>query len=77
MFFSSVKEINRFWKKKSRCYWVKECQKINLKFTIEKCGVEKSLSPGEFSGSSNSCRYHWIFKLFVANIRGLKGIMTF
>ena len=26
----------------------------------------KSSYPGQFSGSSNSCRYHWIFKLVVA-----------
>ena len=28
--------------------------------------MRKTLSPGEFLGSSNSHRYHWIFKLLVA-----------
>ena len=47
---------------------------IYLEVTIEKkWGTQnfdflnlRSSSPGQFLGNSNSCRYHWIFKLLVA-----------
>ena len=49
---------------------------IYLKVTIEKkwCTQNfnfkslKSFSPGQFLESSNSCRYHWIFKILVAEV---------
>ena len=66
MFFRSVKGINRLVSK--------GMSNIYLKVTIEKnwCSQNfhfqslKTLSPGQFSGSSNSHRYHWILKLLVA-----------
>ena len=65
MFFSSVKEINRLLKETSRLL-VKGMSNIYLKVTIEKKGCTQNFSslslkcssPGQFLGSSNSCRYH-------------------
>ena len=66
MFFSSIKEVNRLISKRT--------PNIYLKVTTEKKSHTqnfdflslKYLSPGQVLGSSNSCRYHWIFKLLVA-----------
>ena len=66
MLFSSIKEINRLISK--------TMSNIYLKVTIEKKWRTqnfdplnlKSSSPGQFLGSSNSCRYHWVFKRFAA-----------
>ena len=66
MFFSSIKEINRLISKRM--------SNIYLKVTIEKNWHSenfdflslKSSSPVQFLRSSNSRRYHWIFKLLVA-----------
>ena len=66
MFFSSVKGINRLISK--------EMSNINLKATVEENWHSqnfnflslKNLSPGQFLGSSNSRRYHWIFEIPVA-----------
>ena len=63
--FSSVKGIIRLISK--------GMSNIYLKVTIEKnwCSQNfnflslKSLSPGQFLGNPNSCRYHWILKLLV------------
>ena len=65
MFFSSIKEINRLISKRM--------SNIYLKVTIEKNWHSenfdflslKSSSPVQFLRSSNSRRYHWIFKLLV------------
>ena len=63
MFFSSIKEINRSISRRM--------SNIYLKVTIEKNWRSqnfdflslRNLSPGQFLGSSNSRRYHWILKL--------------
>ena len=66
MFFSSIKEINR---------WIsKGMPNIYFKVTIDKNWRSenfdflslKNSSPGQFLGSSTSRRYHWILKLLVA-----------
>ena len=73
MFFNSVKEINRLRKEINRLL-SKGMSNIYLKVTIEKnwrsqnfdfLGL-KNLSPGQFFGSSISCRYNWILKLLAA-----------
>ena len=62
MFFSSIKIVNRL---------ISEgMSDIYFKITIEKNWHTqnfdflslKSLSPGQFLGSSNSSRYHWTLK---------------
>ena len=66
MLFSSIKEINRLISK--------TMSNIYLKVTIEKEWRTQNFDPlslkssslGQFLGSSNSRRYHWIFKLFAA-----------
>ena len=66
MFFISINGINRLINK--------GMSNISLKVTIEKNWRSqnynflslKRLSPGQFLGSSNSPRYHWILKLPVA-----------
>ena len=73
MFFNPVKETNRFRKEINRLL-NKEMSNIYLKVTIEKKWPThnfnfkslKSLSPGQFLGSSNLRKYHWILKLLVA-----------
>ena len=73
MFFSSIKEINKLLEEINRLL-SKGISSICFKVTIEKKWhiqnfdfiSSKSLSPGQFLESSNSCRYHWIFKLLVA-----------
>ena len=61
-------------------------EKINKQ--TKKCRIQnidflslKSLSPGQVLESSNSLRYHWIFKLFVANFKtrgpGAKWYLSF
>ena len=71
MFFNSVKEINRLQKKINRIL-TKRMSNIYLKVT-RKTDVQNFdilsltiLSPVQFLGSSNSRRYNWIFKFFVA-----------
>ena len=67
MFLNSIKGINRLISK--------GMSNIYLKVTIEKNWRSqnfdflnlKNLSPGQFLGSSNSRRYHWILKLLAAN----------
>ena len=93
MFFNSIKEINRFRKEINRLL-SKGMSNIYLKVTIGKKWSTpnfdfislKSSFPGQFLGSSNSRRYHWILKLLFAGnkivcgfsiILILKGIMTF
>ena len=76
MFFNSIKEINRLRKEINRLL-SKGMSNIYLKVTIEKNWRSqnfdflslKNLSPGQFLGSSNSRRYHWILKLFVATYK--------
>ena len=66
MFFISINGINRLINK--------GMSNISLKVTIEKNWRSqnynflslKRLSPGQFLGSFNSPRYHWILKLPVA-----------
>ena len=73
MFFNSAKEINRLRKEINRLL-SKRMSNIYLKVTIEKklCTQNfdflslKSTSPGQFLGSSNSRKYHSVFKLLVA-----------
>ena len=73
MFFNSVKDINMLTKEINRLL-SKGRSNIYLKVTIEKKWNTqnfdflrfKSLSPVQFLGISNSCRYHWIFKLLIA-----------
>ena len=51
--------------------------KIYFKVTVEKkrCTQNfdfkssKSLSPGQFLESSNSCRYHWVLKLLASTYK--------
>ena len=65
MFFISIKEINGLKKEINRL------SNIYLKVTMEKNWHSqmfnflnlKNLSPGQFLGSFNSPRYHWILKL--------------
>ena len=65
MVFNSNKEINRL-RKEARRLLSKGMSNVYLKVTIEKnCYSQnfdflnlKNLSPGQFFGSSNSCRYH-------------------
>ena len=73
MFFNSVEQINRL-RKEMNTLLNTEMSNIYLKVTIEKKWHtqnfdfigSKSSSPGQFLESSNSRRYHWIFKLLVA-----------
>ena len=66
---NSIKEINRS-RKEINGLLSKGISNIYLKVTIEKKwrtqNFEKSSSQGQNLGSSNSRRYHWIFKLLVA-----------
>ena len=63
MFFSWIKGTNRLINK--------GMSNIYLKVTVEKNWgsqtsifyILKNLSPGQFKGSSNSSRHHWILKL--------------
>ena len=73
--FNSIKEINKLRKKINRLL-SKGMWKIYIKVTIEEKNWRsqnfdvlgfKNLSPGQFSGSPNSRRHHWIFELLVAN----------
>ena len=67
---NSIKKTNRLLKEIERLLM----SSIYLKVTIEKKWHTqnfnflslKTLSPGQFLGSSNSRRYHWIFELIVA-----------
>ena len=69
---NSIKEINRLRKEINKLL-SKNMSKIYLKVTIEeKWHTQnldfpslKSFRTGKFLGSSNSRRYHWIFKLLV------------
>ena len=69
-FFNSIKEINRLRKETNRLL-NKGMSNIYLKVTIEKEWHAQNFdlssltkpSPGQSLGSSNSCRYHRIFKL--------------
>ena len=73
MFFNSVKDINRLRTKTNRLL-SKGMSNIYSKVTIQKNWPTenfdfrslKSSSPGQFLGSSNSRRYHWIFKRLAA-----------
>ena len=73
MFFNSIKEMNRLRKEINRLLR-KGMFNIYLKITIEKKWQTqnfdfkslKSSAPVQFLGSSNSHRYHWIFKHLVA-----------
>ena len=62
MFFSSVKEINMLNVKYSLTSYYLE------KLTLSKLQLQ-SFSQGQFLGSLNSRRYHWILKLLVANLK--------
>ena len=70
MFFNPIKEIKRLRKEINRLL-IKGMPNIYLKVTIEKNWrsqnsdflSSKNLSPGQFLGSSNSCRYHWILNI--------------
>ena len=59
MFVTSIKEINRlisiYWKDTIEKNW-----RPYQKFTLLSL---KKLSQGQFFGSTNSSRYHWILKL--------------
>ena len=63
MFFNSIEEIERLMSKRM--------SSINLEVTIEKNWRPqnfdflslKNSSPGQFSGRSNSSRYHWVLIL--------------
>ena len=73
MFFNSIKEIDGLRKEINRLL-SKGMPNIYLKVASEKKWRTqnfdfkslKSSSPGQFLGSSNWRRYHWIFKLLVA-----------
>ena len=73
MFFTSIKELNRLRKEISSLL-SKEMSNVYLKVTTGKNWrsqnfdflSSKNLSTGQFLGSSNSQRYHWILKLLVA-----------
>ena len=73
MFFNSIIETNRLKKEINRLLG-KGMSNTYLKVAIEKKWSTpnfdylslKNSSVGQFLGSSNSRRYHWIFKLFVA-----------
>ena len=67
MFFNSIEDINRF-RKEINSLLIKGVSNIYLKVTIEKSWRSqnldflslKTLSPGQYLGSSDSSKYHWI-----------------
>ena len=63
MHFSSIKERNRLISKGVSNIYLKVI--IEKKWGILQFSKFKKLSSGHFLGSCNSCRYYWIFKLFV------------
>ena len=70
MFFNSIKEMSRLRKEINRLLG-KWMSNIYLKVTIETFSKlpfsgSNNLSPGQFLGSSNSRKYHWILKLLFA-----------
>ena len=72
--FNSVKEINRLRKEINRLL-SKWMSNTHLKVTIEKNWRSQNfyflgltnLSPGQFLGSSNPHRYHWVLNFLVAS----------
>ena len=70
---NSIKEINRL-RKEINTLLSKGMSNIYLKVTVEKKWRTqsfdflslKSSPPGQFLGSSNPLRYHWIYKLLAA-----------
>ena len=66
MLFSSVKEINRLISKEiSNIYLTVTTEKNRRSQNFTFLSLRNS-SPGQFLGSSNSRRYHWILKILVA-----------
>ena len=66
MFFSSVKEIDSLISQGMSNIYVKVT--IGKKWPTQNFDFLnlQSSSSSQFLGSSNSCKYHWIFKLIVA-----------
>ena len=64
---SLLKQVNRLSSKGMlNIYLVVTIEK---KWRTQNIDVQnlKSLSPGQFLGSSKACRYYWIFKFFFAS----------
>ena len=80
---SLINETNRL-RKEINSFLGKGMLNIDLKVFIEKKWHAqnfnflslKNLSLGQFLGSSNSCRYHWIFKLLVVTKNQRSGSKT-
>ena len=66
MFFSLIKEINRLISKGISNIYLKGTNEKNWRSQNFDFLSLKSLFPAQFFGSSNSRKYHWIFKLLVA-----------
>ena len=66
MFFSLIKGINRLISKGISNIYLKGTNEKNWRSQNFDFLSLKSLSPDQFFGSSNSRKYHWIFKLLVA-----------
>ena len=68
MFFNSIKKINRLRKEINRLL-SKGMTNIYFEVIIETSKLRfsgfKIFSPGQFLGSSNSRRYHWILNFLV------------
>ena len=71
MFFNPIKGINRLASKgMSNINWKVTIEKNwcfqNLILSLKLIWCLKTLSPGQFLGGSNSCKYHWILELLNA-----------
>ena len=80
MFSNTVKELKRLRKEISRLLR-KGISNIYLKLQLKKTDALKTsiflslknLSPGQFLGSSNSCRYLNSYRYYNSKIRGLEA----
>ena len=66
MFFSSIKGINKLISKGIPSIYLKITAEKNWRSQNFDFLIFKNLLLDQFLESSNSRRYHWIFKLFVA-----------
>ena len=63
------KEINRLLSKRMSAIYIKVTIEKNWRSQNFDFLSSKNLSPGQFLGSSNSHRYHWILKLLIVTYK--------